>query len=309
MNQIKIQSFPKIFHIGENYIQNLFEGEVEITEKADGSQWDFGINKEGELVMRSKGQDLTYQDVPKMFRKAVEQTLRIETILRDNGLSDIYFYCEFLSTPHHNTLSYERTPKNNLYLFDVKYKENWISDIEKLYKYADLLEIERPNLLYQGKVKDIKELEKLLETKSILGKEIVEGIVVKNYTQPTIITQNLIFPICMGKYVREAFKERHQKGWKRGHTSKGKLETLIDSYRTEARWMKAIQHLKEKDELEFSPRDIGKLMKEIKRDLMEEEKENIKEELFKIFKGDIERRAKAGFAEFYKKQLLERGLK
>ena len=44
---VGIQSFPKIFHIGESMIQNLFKGEVEITEKLDGSQFDFGITKDG----------------------------------------------------------------------------------------------------------------------------------------------------------------------------------------------------------------------------------------------------------------------
>lgn len=310
MEQNKIEPFPKIFHIGGNSIKNLFSGEVEITEKIDGSQWGMGIDENGELVMRSKGNDLSYKDkeIPKMFEKAFEQTKRIEKILRKNNLFDIYFYCEFLSAPRHNILKYDRVPKNNLYLFGVKYKGVWISDINKLWEFADLIDVERVNLLYYGIVKDINQLEKMLETKSILGGEIIEGIVVKNYNQPAIVTQNLIFPISLGKYVSESFKEKQQKGVKKKSTSKDKLEILIESYRTEARWHKAIQHLKEKGMLEFSPRDIGKLIKEIKKDLMEEEKENIKEELFQVFKSNIENNAVEGFAEWYKKYLLKRGI-
>lgn len=305
----KIKSFPKVFHIGERFIENLFEGEVEITSKIDGSMWAFGINKDGELVMRSKGQDLTNLAVPKMFKIAEEQTSRIEKIMREKDWKDIYFYTEFLSTPHHNVLSYERVPKNNLYLFGVMEGEKFVSDFEKLCWYADQLDIERPRLLYKGEVKDIKELESLLDKDSILGGVRVEGIVVKNYNQPTILTQNLILPISMGKYVREDFKEKHKTEWKGTHTSKGKLELFIDQFRAEARWQKAIQHLQEKGELENAPRDIGKLMKEVHRDLEEEEKENIKEGLYEIFGGDILRTSTRGLAEWYKKKLLERELR
>ena len=80
---------------------------------------------------------------------------------------------------------------------------------------------------------------------------------------------------------------------------------FIESFRTEARWQKAVQHLREKEELENQPRDIGKLMKEINLDIIEEESENIKEQLYKLYIKDITRKATAGFAEWYKKQLLE----
>ncbi len=81
---------------------------------------------------------------------------------------------------------------------------------------------------------------------------------------------------------------------------------FIESFRSEARWQKAVQHLKEKGELENSPRDIGKLMTEIKKDILEEEEENIKNTLLKIFKEDIMRKAVRGFPEWYKKQLLQK---
>jgi len=48
-----INAFPKIFAIGTDYISNIFDDEVEITEKIDGSQFAFGkVN--GELFMRIK---------------------------------------------------------------------------------------------------------------------------------------------------------------------------------------------------------------------------------------------------------------
>lgn len=42
-----LHSFPKIFAVGTSYIQDLLNGEVEVTEKVDGSQFVFGkINGE-----------------------------------------------------------------------------------------------------------------------------------------------------------------------------------------------------------------------------------------------------------------------
>lgn len=300
-----ISPFPKIFHIGDSLIPNLFKGKVEISEKIDGSQWSWGINEDKELVFRSKGEDLTEKGVNDgMFLDAKKQTDRIYKLLKKKKLKDIYFYSEYLQKPKHNVLAYSRIPKNNLYLFGVMENGEFISDYKKLWEYADLLEIERVNIIYQGEIKNTNELTKFLDNDSILGKEKIEGIVVKNYNEPSG-KGSFVMPISMGKYVREDFKERHKVEFK---TTKGDLQMFIESFRTEARWQKAIQHLKEKGELENSPRDIGNLIKEIQRDLLEEETENIKEELFKLYKDDFTRKAIAGFPEWYKKKLLENSL-
>ena len=243
-----------------------------------------------------------------MFNVAAEQTERMVEILKEKGLKDIYFYCEYLSKPHHNILNYERVPKNNLYLFGVMIGLNFVSDLAEIHRYADMLDIQRPHLLCLGKIKDVKELETMLEQDSCLGKEKIEGLVVKNYAEPALAGSRMI-PISMGKYVGEAFKERHNSEWGTNFTSKGKLETFLSSFKTEARWHKAIQHLKEKGELKGAPKDIGKLIAEIKRDVIDEEKENIKEELYKIFSDDVTRRSTRGFPEFYKEMLVKKQFK
>jgi len=81
---------------------------------------------------------------------------------------------------------------------------------------------------------------------------------------------------------------------------------FIKSFRTEARWRKAVQHLQEKGELEGGPRDIGKLMKEINTDIEQEEIEEIKNFFCKHFLKQIKRTAGAGFPEWYKDQLLKK---
>jgi len=302
-----IQSFPKIFAVGTDFVSRLFYDEVEVTEKIDGSQFSFGkVNRE--LFMRSKGAQLFEGNPQKMFKKGMDYVLSIENILPDNTV----YYCEILDNPKHNVLVYNRVPRHNIILFGVLSNGKFVSKYEELKKYADDIDIETVPLLFSGKIESPDELKKLLDIESILGsKEIegktikLEGVVVKNYAQPFLLGGQPI-PIMMGKYVSEQFKEVHRENWGSEYTARGRWQTFVDSFKTEARWDKAIQHLKEKDELENSPRDIGKLLKEINIDVEAEEEENIKNYLYREFKGDILRAATKGFPEWYKEKLLKR---
>ena len=291
-----IPSFPKIFAIGTRHVQNIFDDEVEISEKIDGSQFCFGkIN--GTVYVRSKGAQLYFDNPEKMFLIAIDYIQSIQERLPEG----IIFYVEYLNKPKHNTLKYNRVPKNNLILFGIM-SDTMVFDEDLSYS-ADLLDIETVPIIYKGKVGNAEYLKSMLERESVLGGCKVEGIVVKNYNRPFIIN-GMDVPIMSGKYVSEAFKEVHQN--RRGTEEKGKnkLETFFESFRTEARWGKAIQHLRERGELENAPSDIGKLIKEVQSDIEEEEKENIKDFLWKEFNGQLKRKASAGVAEWYKNRLL-----
>lgn len=298
-----VPSYPKIFSIGSPYIPNLFKGKVEVTEKIDGSQFNFGLNEGKNFVLRSKGKEI-YLDAPeKMFQKAIDYVISVKDKLKRRFPAETYFYTEFLSKPKHNVLAYKRTPKNYLILFAVCFKDKGYINYDKLKELAEILEIEAVALLFAGEIKSIEEVKHLLEKVSVLGGEQVEGIVVKNYAQ-TIFVGGQVFP-SLGKFVREKFKERHKEEWKTKE-GKGKWEKFLESFRTAARWQKAVQHLKEKDELTYTPSDIGKLLTEIKKDIVEEEKENIKSELYQFYIDQVLRKTVAGFPEWYKEQLLKK---
>ena len=83
------------------------------------------------------------------------------------------------------------------------------------------------------------------------------------------------------------------------------LTLLGQDYCTEARWQKAVQHLRDDGELENSPRDIGRLIKEIPNDIKKECEEEIKEKLFKWAWPKMARATHRGFPEWYKEQLLK----
>lgn len=292
-------AFPKILHIGDAQIKDLFEGPVEITEKVDGSQLGFGkVN--GRLFVRSKGRELDLDNPDGMFQKAVDYVKQIESLLPDNTT----FYGEYLSKPKHNTLAYDRVPKNNIALFGVyNYTTKEFGSYSQISKWAETLDVETVPLLAIGKATPDQVLDLVKEKVSFLGGQNIEGVVVKAY-KPWLFLGQIPLTVMSGKYVTEAFKEVHHKNWKAEHTGKGQLEVAMGQYRSEARWNKAIQHLRDNGELEGTPRDIGSLIREVRRDVEEEEKESIKDLLWKIYGDKFLHEAGNGLPQWYKEKIL-----
>lgn len=196
-----MNAFPKIFAIGKKYVDDILDGEVEITEKIDGSQFGFG-KIDGELVCRSKGKIQTIDNPDDMFKKAVEHIVSIQDVLQDG----VFFYAELLNKPKHNNLAYENVPKNNLILFGAKdMKDNFVPIHNVLRAYAKILDIDVVPLIFKGEI-TMGELEKLLDTKSFLGGVKIEGFVIKNYNKPFMLG-DVAMPLMSGKWVSEEYKE------------------------------------------------------------------------------------------------------
>jgi hypothetical protein len=276
-----IPAFPKVFTLGDRYISNIFDDPVEITEKVDGSMFAWG-KIDGQLYCRSKNKLLILDAPEKMFKTAVDYIISI----KDKLVDGMVYFGEYLNKPKHNTLMYRNVPKNNIALFGAAYLNKvFVSEYESLKTIAEGLDIDVVPLLYQGKMNpnsSAQILSSLLDRESFLGRVTIEGVVVKNYHKDLMVDGRVI-PVMCGKFVSKKFKEKHQRNWSKEHTGKGKWQIFKENFRTEARWNKAVQHLKEKGELEGSPRDIGKLVKEIRNDIVEEEKHTIMEWLWKQF--------------------------
>jgi len=294
----QIPGYAKVFTLGSTGTERALMGSVVVQEKVDGSMMCFGINEDSELVMRSHHQALDPDTCPKQFKAAMDHVLSLD--LRWVR-PDTFFYCEMLDTPKHNTIAYTRVPTNHLVLFDVATPAGWIENRDESIGYAQLLHIDVVPELYQGGI-TVNILRTLLPIQSFLGGSTVEGVVVKNYHE-NIALGGRMQPLFV-KLVNEAFKERNQKEFK-AKTTRGTVEEYVASFQSEARWMKAVQHLRDQGLLVGEPRDIGLLVHEIDRDLLEEESENIKEELFRMVRGEILRKAKMGVPEWYKAKLIE----
>jgi len=299
---MKLHGYPKILALGHRYLDDLFKDPVLVEEKVDGSQFSFGKDDQGNLFFRSKGAELFPPITDKLFKAAVEY---IESV-KDKVRPGYVYRGEVLRTEKHNALAYGRVPKHNVIIFDIDI------GIEKYIEYsqkkdlAEELDLEVvPALATYQTVTNVEDLKQLLNTESCLSSELVrpkiEGIVIKNYNKFGKDGKAL-----MGKWVREEFKEMASKNWK--NTNPGKqdmIETLIDVYRTETRWNKSIQHLREEGKLQNDPKDIGILLAEIQKDVHTECSEEIKEKIFKWAWKKISRGITRGFPEHYKKRLAE----
>lgn len=261
------------------------------------SQFGLGINEDGELVMRSHHQVISPENCPDMFRGAVDYVCSLDL----NWVSpNTYFYCEVLCKPKHNTIAYGRVPLNHLVLFDASSPDGWF-DRKHLGEFEMRLGIDLVPELYRGFV-NVETLRILLSTPSFLGGSIVEGVVVKNYHE-TVAPGGRMQPLFV-KLVNEQFKEQNKVDFK-DRTLRGTVEAYVASFQNEARWMKAVQHLRDQGLLQGEPRDIGSLVKEIDRDIKDEEEDNIKDALYKLCIHEILRKAKNGLPEWYKAKLIE----
>lgn len=286
-------SYPKIYALGHAALDTLLNGPVIVEEKIDGSQFSFG-NIGGELRVRSRGREMSADAPESLFTEAVE-------VVKHLPLREGWTYrAEYLRKPKHNVLCYERIPTNHLMIFDINTgEEHYLSPSEKA-EEAAVLGLECVPLLYEGLLTSAEQAAKLLTKESILGRVEPEGIVVKAYGRYGADGKTL-----MGKYVREAFKETHKIEWKSANPQVGDIiKAIRDALKTEARWEKAVQRMRDSGTLQNAPQDIGPLLKEINYDVKEECEAEIKERLFKWAWPQISRGLGAGLPEWYKAKLF-----
>jgi hypothetical protein len=289
-------SYGSIYNVGHTAAAELFDGPVTVEEKIDGSQFSFGVF-DGEVKCRSKGQQLVVDAPEKLFFRAVQEVVARKSILHDGWT----YRAEYLVKPKHNTLAYARHPKDHLVIFDIATAEEcYLSHAEKSAE-AERIGLEIVPLLFEGIVSNAEELKAFLTRDSFLGDQKLEGVVIKNYAKFGPDKK-----VLMGKYVSEAFREAHKVAWKIGNPqSRDVVQTIILALRTDARWIKAIGHLRDAGTLLGTPADIGPLLKEVQADIAKECEEEIKRALYEWAKPQVMRGVTSGLPEFYKNRLLE----
>lgn len=287
-------NYPKVFALGHRAVNELFDGEVLVEEKVDGSQFSFG-RFGGVLRVRSHGKEMIADAPESLFKSAVGNVASLP-------LHDGWTYRgECLTKPKHNTLKYDRVPTGNVILFDINTDHEEYLPYDQKQAEAERLGLEIVPLMYCGIVTSPEQVYGFLERQSILGGTKIEGVVIKNYAKFGEDKK-----VLMGKYVSEAFKEEHKKVWGESNpTGKDIVAILIGMLKTDARWQKAVQHLREDGKLEDSPRDIGNLILAVKQDIKDECADEIKAVLYKWAIDHVIRGCVRGLPEWYKQRLLE----
>lgn len=307
-------SYPSIYNLGHRAVKDLLSFPHLVEEKIDGSQFSFGLVADLNvqdgvdpfvLRVRSKGAEMIVDAPEKMFKKAVATVKSIQHLLHPGWT----YRCEYLAKPKHNTLFYDRMPEGNLIGFDVSTGDNeWLDPIEKLREFRRL-GLECVPLLARGGGDvapiTLEQLRTIIDTTpSVLGGQLVEGIVVKPFNCELFGPDK---KTLMGKFVSERFKEAHKQAWKETSPNSGDiLERLTKTYKVEGRWMKAIQHLRDAGALQDAPQDIPVLLNEIQKDLGQECKDEIKQMLWRWAWPHVARNITRDFPEYYKDVLLRR---
>jgi len=304
-----MEHYQKIQQSYKEESEGIFDGHVIIEEKLDGSQFRIEINPDGTIVCGSHHQDGVTMD--SMFNAGVESANHIFAEYKPDVKTTVF--CEFLSKPKQNTIAYARIPLHNLMVFDVKRDTRYLDRPQKeLFCKQHGLEI--VPMLWEGDGSEISKdgkiidsfKDELLKRQSILGHQKgfdrIEGFVIKNYNKFYDVNR---YPHYEGhwkcvKIVNDSFKEKNHE---ENPNKANKFQELKDNYRTEARMLKAIQHLKEQGLLTGQLSDLKLLIPEVKRDIIEEEKEGIKDALWKMFGDEIIGYASKEMVTVYKKYL------
>lgn len=288
-----IASYPKVVSCGHRMLEPLKGKPVYVQEKVDGSQFSFEL-VDGEVKFRSRGGEIHLDAVQKLFRPAVDHVLSRKGDLVEGRV----FRGEAVCSPRHNTLAYNRTPQGFIALFDVEY-EMAPAFHTAMQSWASLLEVEPVPLLgtYPTYEAALADSERLLDRESFLGGCKIEGFVIK----PVEPVFGVDGKPLVAKVVSDDFKEKHRVNWKSDNPQKKDVvDALATAMCTEARWQKAIQRLRETDDLVNAPQDIGKLIREVQADIESECEDDIKEALYKWALPHIKRKAVAGLPEWYK---------
>jgi len=293
---MRLPSYPKVYALGHAAILDIFKDVVVIEEKVDGSQWSFSVAK-GEISCRSKGKDMSDGNHDKMFDLAVQNVNEIAGQLHEGWV----YRSEYLMKPKHNTIRYASVPPRNMIIYDISPGlEQYLSPEEKA-EEAYRLGLKTVPIFFSGRCESFDQFKSLLETESCLGGHKIEGLVVKNYSRFTNDGKAM-----MGKFVCEVFKEENRKDFRARNPVQGDiLEVLQKQYTTQARWRKAVQHLRESGDLTGTPKDISPLIKEVIKDIHEECEEDIKEKLFAWAWEKIKRKLTYGMPEWYKQELAK----
>lgn len=301
---------PKNYSTKASELDRLHLNPCVIQEKVDGSQISFQLNPEGQLLVRSKGKMLDLTTPEHCFGTAIQHLIKVQSKLRQG----IVYRGECVRACRHNHATYGRAPKGFIVLFDAydTQGEFWYSHMS-LEQLATELGIDVTQNFGSLKAHEVFTEERFRQIydnhESILGGKI-EGVVIKNYAEKDADGKTL-----MAKWVADEFREvegKPKRPKQQHDPAPDGFAELAAKYRTEARWRKGIQHLRDAGQLTNTPKDIGPLIKEIQRDIQEEEGTTIAAELEALgadpettarLSADLYKASVNGFAQFYQNYL------
>lgn len=281
--------------------------------KYDGSQITFIRQPDDSILAYNKNKKISKSN--KIFGKTITM---FSSLVGPNLNSDYEYHGESITSIKHNLIEYERTPKYYFILFDIydMVKRQYLTR-EEMEAEAKRLNIDFAETVYKNTDPKVLPKEKIKELmlgieegslKSYLGGQI-EGLVLKcdsfayKFRKNETINRRLAL-----KSVRDSFKEKITMKLEKSEmgTIQEKLEQIGQNYNTEARFHKAIQHLKERGEYKNNVKDMLNIVYELDNDFEKEYKEEVCEYLWAEFSDTIKANARKGFVDYYKQNYFKK---
>lgn len=150
---------------GKDFVDNLLNSYVTVNEKMDGSAFIFERDLDtGKFNFYKRDQRNPITLVDRTLMKYYEKPINYIESLPPHIIQKIprgwRFGLEYFSNPNPVEIAYDRVPKNNLILSYVHRKDEsgkaggTIQDKEALDNWADLIGVERPPIIFQGRLSD-----------------------------------------------------------------------------------------------------------------------------------------------------------
>ena len=248
--------------------------DIHIEEKFDGSQFSYMLAHDSTLFCWSKNEqldlDVVLQNSKHLFHEAVKLAFE------KRKTPGVVYICEYFKRGKHNRLNYNFITEPTLIVLNAfnVFDHIWMAN-------------ETPCLAQQP-WKNLKlHLDCFLINKSKFGECQIEGIVLKQYSKD-------MKEMKMAKIVNQEFKEISTHKIKSEHyeeTLHSLAIKLVEKYRTEARFYKAIQHLTESGVVINDMKDVSAVIKELHHDIVAECNDDMRqifeEQLTKLIKRHI----------------------
>jgi hypothetical protein len=150
---------------GKDFINDLLNKQVIVNEKMDGAFFAIKNNcEDGTIEFHKKGGKLSYIDrvLSKYYEPAIQH---IESLGSIELPCNYFFGFEYFVSSNSQKVEYARLPKNNLILSYIHIIgedgkiEKTIQDSKTLNSWADTLQVERPPIVFEGKLTDQQMIE------------------------------------------------------------------------------------------------------------------------------------------------------
>ena len=147
---------------GEDFLNSLLNNYVIINEKIDGTFFGLKKGKNDDFKYFKKSGEISYVDrvLMKYYNPAISYFTELSLEKRQRIPSNFYFGFEYFTRGDAADRGFKKAPKNNLilsYIHKLDDSNNVISTVqnkEQLNRWADYLEVERPPIIFEGKLTD-----------------------------------------------------------------------------------------------------------------------------------------------------------